>query len=330
MQRREFLTLLGTSAAAWPLAAQAQQAGRVWRIGYVSGNARPRSIEASIQGGFLEGMRELGYVEGKDFVMEWRFAAAMNERYPDIAAELVRLKADIIVAQNSRAAAVVRQATSTIPIVMIGVTDPVDSGLVESLARPGGNLTGLATSQQDVAPKQLDLLATSMPKLSRVAVLSNPDAPLQNASFMQSLLPTARKVGIAVLPLEAGSPQDIDRAFALASDERVEGLIIRVSPFFQDRRQQLAQLTLQYRLPSVFGNREFAEAGGLMSYGDSSREFSRRAAAFVDRIIKGAKPSDLPVQQPTKFEFVINRRTADTLGLSIPALLYIFADEVIE
>jgi putative ABC transport system substrate-binding protein len=330
MRRREFITLLGSAAATWPLAARAQPAGKIWRIGVVTGGVRPDSLESSPEGGFPQGMRELGYVEGKDFVIEWRFADGINERYPEIAADLLRLRVDILVVANSRAVQAIGRVTSTVPIVMVGATDPVGSGLVMSLARPGGNITGLATSQQDVAPKQLDLLATAIPNLSRIAVLLNPDAPAQNSSFMQSLQPTAQKAKIAVLPVEASNRQEIDQAFAVMARERVGGVIVRIHPLFADRRHQIAQLALQHRLPSVFGNREYAEAGGLMGYGDSTREFRRRAAAFVDKIIKGAKPADLPVEQPTRFNFVINRKTADALGLSLPAMLYIFADDVIE
>ena len=325
--RRELLAALGGTAAAWPLAARAQQPGKVWRIGLLSGASN--DTYSRLYAGFQLGMRELGYVEGKDFVGEARYADGNYERLPDLAAELVRSKVDIIVTGLTAGIRTLQQATSTIPIVMAYSTDPVGNGFVASLARPGGNITGLAGSSDDSAPKQLELLATVVPNTPRIGVLGNPATPTYSA-VLKSTQNTARKAGLAVVPMEAGNPQQIRKAFAAFAEQRAQAVIVAADAVFFLQRWQLAELAIINRLPSMFSQREYAAAGGLMSYGENLSDFFRRAASFVDKIIKGAKPGDLPIEQPTKFNLVINRTTADAISVTIPSHLYIFADEVIE
>jgi len=326
MRRRNFISLLG-GAAAWPLTARAQQPGKVWRIGVISG-ASPAST-AHILAGFPQGMRELGHVEGKDFVIEWRYVDGDYGRFPDVAADLVRLKVDAIMTGTPAALPALRQATSTIPIVMGYSTDPVGNGFVASLARPGGNITGLASSLDDIAPKQIELLATAVPSLTRVGFLSNPGNPNQ-PPVLRSARTAAEKAGVVLVAVEASTPGELEPAIASLIRERVGAAIVNSDGFFNSQRQRLVDLALAARLPTMFAQREYAAAGGLMSYGESLFEFFRRSASYVDKIIKGAKAADLPIEQPTRFNLVINRKTADALGITIPAQLYIFADEVIE
>jgi putative tryptophan/tyrosine transport system substrate-binding protein len=330
IRRREFISTLCGMAAAWPLAARAQQTGTLRRIGFLFGAIPAAQLGSDDLGrGFTQGMRELGYLEGKDFVVEWRSGEGQYERLTELAAELVRLKVDVIVTGSPLAVRPAQQATTTIPIVMAYSTDPVGNGFVASLARPGGNTTGLAGSSDDSAPKQLELLTTVMPKLSRVAILTNPHNP-NSAAVMKSAQSAAEKVGLLVVPVEARSLQEIENAFAALAKQSIAAVMVGLDAVFFVHRQQLAQLALDNRLASMFAGREYAAAGGLMSYGESLREFFRRAAPFVDKIFKGAKPGELPIEQPTRFNLVINRKTADALGLTIPPQLYIFADEVIE
>ena len=328
MRRREFISLLGGVASPWPLAARAQQAGKVWRIGFLS--SLPRApIAGGLYGGFQQGMRELGYVEGQDFVSEWRSADGKYERLPELAAELVRLKMDVLISGLTPGVRALQQATSTIRIVIAYAIDPVGNGLVASLAHPGGNTTGLAGSSDDSAPKQLELLSAVVANPSRIAFLGNPENPGYSA-VRKSAQDAAEKAGLFLLVLEARSAQEIENALATSTKERAQALLVAGDGVFFGQQQRLAQLALSNHLPTMFPQREYVEAGGLMSYGENLSEFFRRAASFVDRIIKGAKPGDLPIEQPTKFNLVINRKTADALGVTIPAQLYIFADEVIE
>ena len=321
MRRREFIALVG-GAAAWPLAARAQQPAKVWRIGYLIGAAAPPTLDK----GLLQGMHELGYVEGRDFVIEWRFAESKYDRIPELAAELVRLNVDVIVA-GSPAIRATQQATSTIPIVMANASDPVGLGYVASLARPGGNITGVATSGEDTAPKQLELLATAVPHLSRVGLLGNPD---QMSPILNPLQHAADNAGLTVVLVRARNPQEIENAFATMTAKNVGAVVVIPNVLFWDQRQQIAELAIKRRLPSISWQEEFAVAGGLMSYGQSEMDFHRRAAYYVDKIFKGAKPADLPVEQPTKFELVINLKTATALGLTVPPSLLARADKVIE
>jgi putative tryptophan/tyrosine transport system substrate-binding protein len=328
LKRREFITLVGSAVAAWPLAARAQQPGRIWRIGFLFGAIPPAQF-ASEGRGFTEGMRQLGYLEGKDFVIEWRSAEGQYARLPDLAAELVRLQVDVIVLGSPPTIHPVQQATRTIPIVMGYSTDPVGNGYVASLARPGGNTTGLAGSSDDSAPKQLELLAALVPKLSRVGLLTNPGSSTSSA-LIKRVQAAANQTGLLLMLVEARTPQEIENAFAALAKQNLRAVIVGGDPMFFTERKRLTQLALNNRMASIFSLSEYALAGGLMSYGEDLQGFYRRAASFVDKILKGAKPDDLPIEQPTRFNLVINRKTADALGLTIPPELYIFADEVIE
>jgi putative ABC transport system substrate-binding protein len=327
MNRRDLITLFGGAAAAWPIAARAQQAGKVWRIGFLFGPSYQRNPPQ--YAGFVQGMRELGYVEGKDFTSELRFAEGQYERFPDLAAELVQLKVDILFSGLSPGVHALQQATRTTPIVFASVTDPVGQGLVASLPHPGGNTTGIASSFDDTSPKQLELLAAVVPSPSRIGLLANPDNP-GSSGYLKGAQDAARKAGFILVPLEARNLQDIENAFAAFGKERVQAVMLGADGFYFGQRQHIAQLALASSLPSICPQLEYAEAGGLLGYGEKLSEFYRRGAAFVDKILKGAKPADLPVEQPTRFHLVINRKTADALGLTIPPALYIFADEVIE
>jgi putative ABC transport system substrate-binding protein len=336
IKRREFIAVLGGAAAVAQVLgstkAHAQLTRKVWRIGFLASAQRPVSIESTSYGGFLQGMRELGYVEGRDFAMEWRFVEGRFELYPVLAAELVRVQVDIVVAGNSAAVRAMQQASSSIPVIVVNANDPVGLGLIASLARPGGNVTGLATSADDTTPKQLELLAKAVPKLSRVGVLSSSDNP-NSAPVLKAAQAAALSVGMQLLPIEARTLDDLESAFATLLREHAEALMVVSggsfpSPSAQQRR--VVDLALRARLPTISSIREDVEAGMLMSYGESYKEFNRRAAVYVDKIIRGAKPADLPVQQPTRFFLTINRKTADTLGLTMPLELLVQTDEIIE
>jgi putative tryptophan/tyrosine transport system substrate-binding protein len=331
MHRRSFLTLLGASAAAWPLAARAQQVGKVWRVGFVAGATRPlpAQLGSSAYAGFLQGMRQFGYVEGRDFVMEWRFAEGKPETYPELAADLLRSNVDVIVLGTQSAMPAVRRATTTIPIVMGISTDPVGMGFVTSLARPGGNVTGLASSSDDSTPKQLDLLLKVAPKVTRVGIAVNPETP-SHLAVLKIAQGLAESTGRALVPIQIRSSDDVATAFATLAGEHAGALMVPGSSVFFAHRLRIAESALRARLPAIFIQREYVEAGGLMSYGESLADFYRHAAFYVDKIFKGAKPADLPVQQPTRFFLTINRKTAEALGLSIPLELMVLADEIIE
>jgi ABC-type uncharacterized transport system substrate-binding protein len=327
IRRREFIMLLGGAAGTWPLAARAQQTGKVWRVGWLSGGSREAT--SRLDGAFLQGMRELGYVEGRDFVMESRFADGKYERYPEFAAEFVRLKVDLILTGATSAIRTLQRATTTIPIVLAYSTDPVGNGFVASLARPGGNITGLAALSDDTSPKQLELVVTVVPSVSRIGLLGNPSSPVYG-DVRKGTLNAAQRAGLSLISVEARDSEEIEKAFVAFDKEHVQAFIAAGDAVFFTQRRQIAELALKNRLPSIFSQREYAEAGGLMSYGENLSDFFRRAASFVDKILKGAKPGDLPIEQPTRFNLVINRKTADALGITIPSQLYIFADEVIE
>jgi ABC-type uncharacterized transport system substrate-binding protein len=329
MDRRAFLTALAGSLLTAPLAAGAQQAGKVLRIGFLGG--RTPSDMSPFLDAFRQGLRELGWVEGQNIVIDYRFAEGRFDRLPDLAAELVRLKVDIIVAQPVPAAVAAKNATGTIPIVMIsGSADPVGLGLIASLARPGGNVTGSSYSAgPEIGGKQLELLKETVPKLRRVAILSNPANP-SHALAIREVRDAAPSLGVQLQLLEARGPNEFDGAFAAMAKERVGALLVMSDGIFNLHRTRLADLAARSRLPAAYGTRENVEAGGLMSYGPSLRDFYRRAATYVDKILKGATPGDLPVEQPTKFELVINLKTAKALGLTIPPSLLQRADQVIE
>jgi putative ABC transport system substrate-binding protein len=275
-------------------------------------------------------MRVLGYVEGKNLLIEWRSAEGNNERLPGLAAELVNLKVDVIVtAGGPPATSAAQKATTIIPIVMGNMGDPVGSGFVKSLARPGGNITGLSNLGSDIGPKHLEMLLSMVPKLSSVAILVNPTNS-GHATILENVRAAAQKNGVKVLSVEARTPQEIENAFSTITKERAGAVIVANDSVFIAQRRQTADLATKNRLPSVQLSREYPEAGGLMSYGPIIGDNYRRAATYVDKILKGAKPADLPVEQPTKFEMVINGKTAKALGLKIPQSLLISADKVIE
>jgi len=279
---------------------------------------------------FRQGLRELGWVEGQNIAIEYRFAEGRFDRLPDLAAELVRLKVDIIVAQPTPAAVAAKNATKTIPIVMISVGDPVGLGLIASLARPGGNVTGSSYSVgPEIAGKLLELLKETVPKVRRVAILWNPANPAQPL-FIRELNVAAPSLGVQLQLLEARGPNEFEGAFAAMAKERAGALLVMADGMFLLHRTRLADLAARSRLPAAYGVRDHVDAGGLMSYGSSTRDLFRRSATFVDKILKGAKPADLPVEQPTKFELVINAKTAKALGLTIPPSLLQRADEVIQ
>jgi len=327
--RRTFIGRVGGALFAAPLNAFAQQQPKVWRIGFLAGGSRPPSLESSLYGGFPQGMRDLGYVEGSNLVIEWRFADGNFERLPGLAAELVRLKVDVIVTSATVAGLAAKKVTTTVPIVMAYSADPVRNGLVASLARPGGNITGLSGALPDITPKGLELLLTAVPSLSRVAILLNPSNP-NSAVSLPSAQDSAQRAGVTLLKVEARTPEELESAFTAIVKERVGAVLVVIDAFFLTRRQQIAEFAIKNRLATIFANREYVEAGGLMSYGESVAEFMRRAATYVDKILKGAKPAELPIEQPTRFYLVINLKTAKALGLTIPQSLLLRADEVIQ
>jgi putative ABC transport system substrate-binding protein len=326
--RRRLVIAFGAGALAAPLASWAQQ-GKVWRIGFISGAAPPASLETAPQGGFLQGMRELGYVEGRHFVMEWRFAEAKAERYVEFAAELARLKVDVVVTGAPQAVRPMQQAAPQIPIVMGISTDPVGSGFAASLARPGGNITGIASSLEDSSPKQLELLVAAVPNMVRLGLLTTSMSPAY-AAVLKRIQVSAQQARLTLVTADARNGDALAAAFATLSKGRAQAVIVPSDVLFNLNRDKIAALAISHRLPSMFGVREYVEAGGLMSYGESFREFFRRAASYVDKIIKGAKPGDLPIEQPSRFYLTINRKTARALGITIPQSLLGRADEVIE
>jgi putative ABC transport system substrate-binding protein len=274
-------------------------------------------------------MRDLGYVEGKNLVIEWRFADGKAERLPGLAVELVQLKVDVIVTQGSPAASAAQKSTAAIPIVMGSVSDPVGNGYVKTLAHPGGNITGFSNINVEIGPKRLEMLRSFAPKLSRVAVLVNPSNP-STVTYVKNIQSAARTVGVTVLPVEARTAPEIESAFSRMAREKAGALIAAADALFSQQVRQTAELAEKHRLPSIAAYREYAEAGGLMSYGQNQADNFRRVAIYVDKIFKGANPADLPVEQPTIFELIINGKTAKALGLKIPYALQIMANKVIE
>lgn len=328
MNRRDTVIALFTLAASFGVLAQQQP--RIWRIGFLAVRSRSTPSNPDVYyDAFMEGMRELGYVEGKNLVIEWRYADGKYERLPGLAVELVRLKVEVIVTQSVPATDALLRATSTIPIVNTSFADPVGAGFAASLARPGGNVTGLALMNIDVSPKQVELLKTMVPTLSRVVVLMNPGTR-PHAAFLESVQAAAQQLGVSVVPVHASTPKEIERAFTAIQRERADAVIIPPDSFFISRHRQMAELAERNRLPSMFYYQEAVEAGGLMSYGANNAELYRRAATYVDKILKDAKPGDLPIEQPTTIYLAINRKTAIALGLTIPQELLLRADRVIE
>jgi putative ABC transport system substrate-binding protein len=328
MKRREFLTLLGGATAGWPQVARSQQAGKIARIGYLASNLTNQSpLEA-----FRRGLRDLGYDEGRNVVIEYRDAQGKLEPLPALAVELVALKVDVIVASSTAAALAAKQATTVVPIVFATVPDPVGTGLVTSLARPGGNITGLSNLNADLVGKGLEYLTQAVPGARRVAVLSQPGAfgERTEREMLKAAEVAAEVLGIQLQFVEARGPADIDKAFSEITGARADALIVLVSGMLLGERSRVVDLAARNRLPVVYTFRELVDAGGLMSYGTSLADLFRRAASYVDKILKGAKPADLPVEQPVKLELVINLKTAQALGLTLPPTLLARADQVIE
>jgi ABC-type uncharacterized transport system substrate-binding protein len=323
------LIALAVGALAVPLGSLAQQPGRIRRIGFLYFGTRQSALDTGRYAAFLEGMRELGYDEGQNFVVDARYADGVSERLPRLAQELARFEVAVIVASGTPSLRAAQQATSTLPIVAAVVADPVANGFAASLARPGRNITGLTTINIEALPKQVELLKIAVPELSRVAVLLNPANPAHPPQ-RQTLQVAAQKLGIRVLRVDARNPEDIERGFGAMVRERAGAAIILGDTFFVQQIPQIAELALQHRLPIVCNIRQYVQAGGFMSYGADDADNFRRAAAFVDKILKGAKPGDLPFEQPTRLYLTINGKTAKAIGLAIPRELLLRADKVIE
>jgi putative ABC transport system substrate-binding protein len=323
MRRREFITLLGGAVANWPRAARAQQSGKIWRMGFIA-HGHERFYDA-----LFVGLGELGYAEGRNLIIERRYAEGRAERFQEFAAEMVRLNVDIIIVVTTPAALAVKNATTTIPIVFPNAINPVGTGLVASLAHPGGNITGLAVLNAELSAKRLEILKEVVPGLSRGAVLWNAANPA-NALAWRDTEDAGRVLGVTLQSHEVRDPKDFEGAFAAIAQQRPDALLVVQDALTLQHRKEIVDFALRKRLPSMFVGKEWVEAGGLMSYGESLPDRYRRAAYFVDRILKGAKPADLPVEQPTKFELVVNLKTAKAIGVTIPAAFFARVDEVIE
>ena len=329
MRRREFIAGIGATTA-WPLAAHAQQKSMPV-IGYLGGG--PPDLSGSSVAAFRQGLRELGYIEGRNIVIEYRWAEGNTDLFPALADELVAFKVDVIMtAGGTLGALAAKQATTTLPIVFGVVGDPIAEGLVTSLARPGGNVTGLSNVTNDLVGKWLELLKQVVPAVSLIAVLWKPDSMPEHAKEvrLKEANVSARALGVQLQVVEARGPADFDMAFSQMSAKRAGALVVLTTLVFDIERQRIVDLAAKNRLPTVYATRNYVDAGGLMSYGPNFPDLHRRAATYVDKILKGAKPSDLPVEQPTKFALVINLKTAKTLGLTVPPTLLAQADDVIE
>jgi len=323
MNRRAFITLLG-GAAALPLAARAQQPGRLIRIGFLTLNSGPTPNTD----GFQHGLRQLGYVEGQNLVLLYRWAAGRRDRLVDLANELLQLKVEAFASNTTEAIMAIRTVNKTIPVIMTGISDPVGNQLVASFARPGGHTTGVTLFSTELAGKRLDLLKEVVPRLARVAVLAERDHP-PTASLVNETQAAAQALRLALQVLEV-HPEEIAEAFRSIGKEHADALIVQQTATFNAYLRQIADLAISYRLPTVHQVRDFVEAGGLMAYGPSRFALGQRAAWYLDRILKGTNPADLPVEQPTKFELVVNLKTAKALGLTVSDKLLVAADEVIE
>lgn len=328
MKRRDLvLALLALGAS--PLSGFAQQQPKMSRVGFLTPRSRPIAPNHdAFSDAFTTGMRERGYVEGKNLIVEWRYVDGQYAGLADLAADLVRLNVEVIVAYGTAAVQAAQRATRTIPIVIAAAVDPVGSGLVASLSRPGGNTTGLSAIAVDLSPKHLELLKTMMPKLARVAVLTNPGNS-SHAAVAKNVEAAAKVFGMEVIAASARTPVEIGSAFASAAKARSGAVIVAGDAFFSGQGPHLADASVKYRMPTISIYQEHVTAGGLMSYGQNIADFHRQSATFVDKILKGAKPEDLPVEQPTKIDFHINGKAAKALGLTIPQLLLLRADEVI-
>jgi putative ABC transport system substrate-binding protein len=327
VKRRDFITLLGGAAATWPLTARAQQPAMpvIGFLYHQSADPFAHRLRA-----FRQGLKETGYVEGENIVIEYRWAEGQYDRLPVLAEELVRRGVSVIATSGIAAAFATKPATATIPIVFIVAEDPVRRGLIASLARPGGNLTGVNFLTNELVAKRLELLRELVPAASRLAVLSNPANAMSTETILRDLEPAARAVGLQIQVFNASTGPEINAAFATFVRERPDALFVNLDPFFTSRRVQLATLATRHAVPMTSGNRQITEAGGLMSYGASVTDAYRQTGVYSGRILKGAKPTDMPVVQASKFELVINAETARMLGLTVPDKLLVAADEVIE
>jgi putative ABC transport system substrate-binding protein len=329
MKRRVFVAGLG-AALAWH-GAVAQQQPKVPRVGFLAGRSRstPSNPDAWYDS-FVQGMRDLGYVDGKNVVIEWRFADNHLERTAKLAEELVQLKPDVVVTHYMTAVRELQKASPTVPIVSTVLINPVSAGDAKSLSHPGGRTTGLSTFSAELSGKRIELLKAILPKLSRIAMLMNPDTPTMGYALLASVKQAAAPLNIDVLTAEATTAEGIDRAFVQMKAAHADALLIPNNPYFPTRARQIGDLTIRHKLPTASPYAELAEAGGLLSYGPNLRSTYRTAASYVDRILKGAKPGDLPIEQPTEVELVINRRTARALGLNVPQDLLLRADRVVD
>ena len=323
MKRRDFITLLGGATVAWPLGAGAQQPPKIARIGYLSAGSPPPSPA------FWQGMRDLGYVEGRNILVEYRWAEGKPERLPELAAELVRLKIDVLFAFGTQSALAARRVTATTPVIFHTHADPIEAGFVGSLARPGGVLSGVTLIAPELAGKRLELLQRTVPTASRVAVLVNTANPGMH-STLRNLEAAAPALQLNLQIFDARAAHELESSLTGIERGRVSALYVSLDPLFLERRTNIIERAAKERLPALFDVKEFAQAGGLMSYGPGLAASFRRMAYYVDRVLKGEKPADLPVEQPTKFELVINLKTAKALGLQFPPTLLALADEVIE
>jgi putative ABC transport system substrate-binding protein len=323
MRRRDFIALFGGGLAAWPLVAHAQQSGKIWRIGFIAHRYE------KFYDPLFQGLRELGYLEGQNLIVERRYAEGHLERFQEFAAEMVRLKVDIIIVVTTPAALAARNATTTIPIVHPAAIDPVGTGLIASLAHPGGNITGLAVLNAETSAKRLELLREVVPGLSRGAVLWNAANPANGLAWKETE-GAGRALGVALQSQEVRGPKDFEGAFAAIAQQRPDILLVLQDALTLEYRKEIIGFALREQIPGMYVGKEWVEEGGLMSYGDRLPERYRRAADLVDRILKGAKPADLPVEQPTTFELVVNLKTAKAIGLTLSPAFLARADQVIE
>ena len=327
IKRRKFLTLCGGAVLAWPLAVRAQPMAKVWHVGMLETTAA--TLNATNLDAFKQALRQLGYIEGQNLIVEYRSGDGHIERFPQLAAELVRLNVDIIITRGTPAALAAKKATATIPIVMAAIGEPVETGMVASLARPGGNVTGLSAFVTELTAKRIEIMREVIPQLSRMALIDN----MANRSVPAQWDETKRAafaLGIQPQLYDVRKAEDIERAFSSAIAQRVNALSVGNDSVVIANRIQVVQLAAKHRLPAIYATRDFVDAGGLLSYAAHYPDLYRRAAAYVDKIFKGAKPADLPVEQPTKFEIVVNLKAASALGLTVPSTLLARADEVIE
>ncbi|MDB5821363.1 MAG: transporter substrate-binding protein [Herminiimonas sp.] len=327
--RRKLIVSLGAGALTIPFASIAQQQSKVWHLGYLDFGSRQSVLDSGRYTNLIEGLRDRGYIEGKNLALDVRFADGNAERLNLLAAELVRMKVDLILSQGTPASHAAKLATTTIPIVIVATTDPVGDGFAKSLARPGGNITGMSSSAEDTVQKLVELLMIAVPRLTRIAVAFNPTSSA-HTGLLSRVRESVKKAGKQVLPMGARTAPDIERGFATIVRERGDGMIIFADSFLFSERRRFAELALTHRLPSIHALGGFAEVGGLMSYGADINENYRRAGIFVDKILKGAKIGDIPFEQPTRYYFALNRKTANALGVKLTGELLARADKVIE